>query len=324
MEKVHGTSAHISYDPYKEGCPVHFFSGGGKHEDFVALFDEELLKTNFWSKMGATPFTIYGEAYGGKLMGMRDTYGDKLRFIAFEVKIGDLWLSVEKAYEFCISLDIEFVPFEMVAAEVGVLDSMRDMDSLVAKRILGLDTSKPREGIVIRPPFEVRLNNGTRLIAKHKSAKFSEHKQPREVTPDKLEKAKEAAKIADDWVTHARLMHVLDAFPEPHAIQITGEVIKAMIADVQREGDQEIEFTPEVNKAISRAAALCYKNYLNSQIHNLTMEEEGDVDGAVFGHTRSTATKPEQCEYDTTGKCAETGYCSDTCMSTSEIAGQPF
>jgi len=40
MEKIHGTSAHISY----QNSNIGFFSGGSKHEDFIKLFNREELK----------------------------------------------------------------------------------------------------------------------------------------------------------------------------------------------------------------------------------------------------------------------------------------
>jgi len=46
MEKIHGTSAHISY---KDGF-LSFFSGGSNHETFVALFDSETVDVDFTIK----------------------------------------------------------------------------------------------------------------------------------------------------------------------------------------------------------------------------------------------------------------------------------
>ena len=43
LEKVHGTSAHISF---KEG-QLHFSAGGEKHDNFVKLFDAEHVRAGF-------------------------------------------------------------------------------------------------------------------------------------------------------------------------------------------------------------------------------------------------------------------------------------
>ena len=97
MEKIHGTSAHITYKADKN--ELNFFSGGCNHARFLTLFDADKLKERFGATIPGT-CTIYGEAYGGKLQGMSATYGKELGFVAFEVEIGDRWLNVEKAHGF--------------------------------------------------------------------------------------------------------------------------------------------------------------------------------------------------------------------------------
>ena len=57
------------------------------------MFDENFLKEKF-KEIGIDKIIVYGEAYGGKQQGMRATYGDKLKFIVFDVKIYDRFLSV--------------------------------------------------------------------------------------------------------------------------------------------------------------------------------------------------------------------------------------
>lgn len=66
-EKIHGTSAHVKYNA--ETKELKFFSGGSKHEQFLALFDQEKLKATFEQNHLEHPttksITVYGEAYGG-------------------------------------------------------------------------------------------------------------------------------------------------------------------------------------------------------------------------------------------------------------------
>jgi hypothetical protein len=99
LEKIHGTSAHITYRA-AANPEVTFFSGGAKHADFVSLFDAEGLKQRF-EELGLDDVTIYGEAFGGKMQGMSKSYGIKLRFIAFDVMVGrgeqGVWLNVPNA-----------------------------------------------------------------------------------------------------------------------------------------------------------------------------------------------------------------------------------
>lgn len=115
MEKIHGTSSHISYTPAKQDMAafapsrIGFFAGGGSYEEFITLFDAEAIRNKLDEMTPTKHVHVYGEYYGGKMQGMGNTYGDKMRFVAFEVKIGDMWLNVPKAEDFVKSLGLEFV-----------------------------------------------------------------------------------------------------------------------------------------------------------------------------------------------------------------------
>lgn len=186
LEKIHGTSAHIKIineiieeigrEAIKEP-KVTFFSGGEKHERFIMLFNEEKLKEKF-KELKLNNITIYGEAYGGKLLKMKKTYGDMLKFVAFEVKIGDKWLSVPQAEYFVKEFGLEFVAYEKIPTTLEAIDAERIKPSVQAKRN-GIEEPKLREGIVLRSLQELTKNNGGRIIAK------------REITdPEKLKKIK--------------------------------------------------------------------------------------------------------------------------------------
>ena len=77
MEKVHGSSAHVSWQADRNP-QLAFFAGGTKHENFVALFDQEALLARF-PELGHDKVIVYGEAYGGKMQKMGHTYGPDLR-----------------------------------------------------------------------------------------------------------------------------------------------------------------------------------------------------------------------------------------------------
>jgi len=258
LEKLHGTSSHISFHLPTSGGdnPLRFFSGGEKYENFVKLFDQEALLKKFQDS-GVESATVYGEAYGGKQQGMKDTYGPNLKFIAFEVQIGDSWLSVPQAEAFVKDLGLEFVYWELVSSDMDSLNAQRDADSVQAIRN-GMGPGHKREGVVLRPPFECTLNNGERLIAKHKRDDFRETKTPR-VVGVPLEVMQDAQKVADEFVTELRLSHVIDKLPEATGIEHTGLVVKAMVEDVFREGAGEFEETPQLKKCISQAAAKLWK-----------------------------------------------------------------
>ncbi len=263
LEKVHGSSAHIRLTriaDYLGGVQITYFAGGEKHERFKAIFDESKLREAFLAS-GLTALTIYGEVYGGKCQGMKDTYGEELRFIAFDVMVGETWLAVPQAVEIVESFGLEFVPFEKGPTDLAWLDQQRDLPSRIAKR-RGILEDKQSEGIVIRTPIEVRKNNGQRIIAKHKTAGFRETKTPRQVDDAVLAVLSEADKIAEEWVTPMRLQHILQKItPTGTAWDFCdiAPVSTAMLADIQKESVGEIVWSKEAEKAIRRKTAELFK-----------------------------------------------------------------
>jgi len=256
MEKIHGTSAHIAW---KDG-QVRLFAGGVKHDDFAALFDIEYLTKKFEEHFGDyNDVTLFGEAYGGKCQAMQKTYGNELKFVGFDVKVGDNWLTVPAAAKIFRKFGLEFVRYKKIPATLDELNKQRDIESTQAVRN-GCGRGKMREGIVARPLIELTKNNGKRIIVKHKRPEFSETRTPRKVNPDKLKVIAKAKEIADEWVTAMRLNHVLDKIPQPHDITKTGQVIKAMIEDVRREAAGEIVESKDEMKEIGRKTALMYKS----------------------------------------------------------------
>ena len=254
MEKIHGTSAHIRWKDNK----IMYSSGGEKPERFIGLFDKEYLIKKL-TELGLEQLIIYGEAYGGKQQGMSDIYGKELKFIAFEVKVDNNWLSVPQAEEIVKELGLEFVYYRKVPTILKILDEQRDSDSFQAYRN-GMGWGKKREGIVLRPLIELRKNNGARIIAKYKNENFRETKTTRKILDEgKLKVLEEAKTIAEEWVTEMRLVHVLDKFPEADITQ-TGNVIKAMIEDVKRESEKEVIWSKEVERMIGKKCAILFKN----------------------------------------------------------------
>lgn len=275
MEKCHGTSAHLAW----KDNSLRFFSGGESHDKFVALFDQSKLTAAF-TELGHAEIIVYGEAYGGKQQGMRDTYGDKLKFVAFDVKVGDSWLNVPLAEAIVTHrLGLEFVHYVRVPTDIDALNAERDKPSVQAIRngitvVVGDDVTenvtvhpklgrllnaKKSEGIVLRPLIELTLNNGDRIIAKHKRDDFRETATARKVVdPSEQKVLDEAEAIAAEWVVPMRLEHVLQKL-EVRGVQDTPLVIKAMLEDIHREAQGEIVESKAADKAISRATAQLFK-----------------------------------------------------------------
>jgi len=264
MEKIHGTSAHISYNNGEVG----FFAGWGNYDNFVALFDEDDLKKRFGEIIiGNETAIVYGESYGGKQQGMSSVYGKEEKFIAFEVKIDDVWLNVPKAEQIVLGLGLEFVHYNRIPTNMSTIDAERDALSIQAQRN-GMG-EHPREGVVLRPIEEVTLNDGKRVIAKHKTDAYSETKTPRVVSPEKLRVIEEAKAIADEWVTPMRLEHILSGNGLELNMENIGKTIPLMIEDIIREAAGEIVDSQDAKKEIGRQTALLIKRTLNAKLNEV-------------------------------------------------------
>lgn len=263
---VHNTSSHVVWNQGRVG----FFSGGASYPEFVKLFDADKLAAVFQT-LDAEKVTVYGEAYGGKLQGMSATYGKALKFVAFDVQIGDLWLATPQAEDVVHKLGLEFVSYIKIPTTLEAIDAAMMAPSEQAKRN-GMGSDKPREGVVLRPIVEVTLNNGGRVVAKHKRKEFQEREnQPKPIDAAKLEILQQAEAIADEWATEMRLAHVLDKFPDAE-IEQTREIIQAMIEDIEREAKGEIVESKAARAAIGKRTAQMFKRRLQ-----VVLETKGGI-----------------------------------------------
>lgn len=252
-EKIHGSSSHMKWN--KDN--ITFSPGGEKYVNFVSLFDIGFLEGKF-KELGLDEVTIYGEVYGGKMQGMKKIYGDKLKFIAFEVKIFDRWLNMEAAEKIVLDFGLEFIYYTKISTDLKVLEEERNKPSVQAKRN-GILEDRRKEGIVLRPLIEMMRSDGKRIMAKYKNEEFIETKTKRKIiNPDKLKVLDEANEVSTEWVTEQRLSNILDKFPEASIEQI-GNIIKAMIEDVKRESEKEVTWSKEVERAIGRNCAKMFK-----------------------------------------------------------------
>jgi len=274
-EKIHGTSAWITYKGEETPQKLQYHSGGAKFESFTSLFDEQKLLNKMIEIFGNKTVKIHGEHYGGKIQKMRTTYGEKNAFVVFDIRVGDSWLSFDKVQQLGKTLELDVVDGIIVPATVEALDIERDKPSVQAKKN-SIDEDKIREGIVIRPLVEMCDNSGKRIIAKHKGESFMETKTPRDVSPEKLKMLEDAELIADEWVTPMRLTHVLDKLELSMTTDITKmrDVIAGMIADVEKESTDEAIINQDAKKYIGKKTAQLFKEHLNSMIKSSKNQEE--------------------------------------------------
>jgi len=267
LEKIHGCSAEIKFTAEIGTGKVDVSFDGGllSPEQFSNIIDKSIVEkfVELNKQYNNESMSVFGELYGGSINHMSKVYGEEKRFVVFDVKVGDVFLSVPQAEDTANRLGLEFVSYKRIPVTIEAIDAERDAESVQAIRV-GMGSGKYREGVVLRPLFEARLNNGERIVAKHKRPEHSETKTPRTLNEDELKVLSDANEVAEEWVTETRLQHVLDKITGTRDMKLMGTVIKAMTEDVYREAHGEIVESKAIQGAISKKTVALYKNYLET------------------------------------------------------------
>jgi len=288
LEKIHGCSSHITFTRIvteytnnvgeKSVGNFHYHGGGVPGATFKALFNTAEIET----KLSALPYdkiTIFGESYGGSMQKNQWRYGDKLKFVAFDVRVNEDaaaentggWLTVPEAEKIVLHLGLEFVHYVRIPTKLSLIDEWRDACSEQAIRngVTARDGQFiRREGVVLRTVDEKLDRRGNRIIAKHKRDEERETKTPRKVVdPAKVEILKEARKVAEEFCVMERLRHVLAHLNlEPVDMTCAKTVIVEMINDINREGAGEFAPSNTVNAEIGKRTAQLLKQYLADKL----------------------------------------------------------
>jgi hypothetical protein len=265
LEKIHGTSAHISVDLVKG--KVKFFSGGENYENFCKLFNKEGILKGILDleNICCNGVILYGEAYGGRQQKMSGTYGDKLRFIVFDVMVGGKWLTVREAESITIKCGLEFVSYKKIKSTIEELNAAMSEQSIQAIRN-GVGEGKVREGIVIRPMEEDVDDLGERVIYKHKTKEYSETKRVYALGEEVVKQQGNVEEIAKNWVTGMRLEHMLQKIKRDGVKETYTSVINYMLEDVKKESTDEVDISPALEKAVKKLVSKLYNRKLKSGV----------------------------------------------------------
>jgi len=262
LEKIDGTSVKINYNIGK----LTFLSGCINFVLFKSLFKEQDIKEFLDKHFPNCHVEIYGEGYGGRIQKMSETYGKDIKAVFFEVVVNGKFLSVPNAEEVVKKMGLEYVFYNRIPFDMVSIDAERESESQQAIRN-GCGTGKRREGIILRPLTEMRLNDDSRVIAKYKNEEWRETSSPRVVGDvDKLKILEEANAIAFEWVTTNRLNHVLQNFSNPD-IRDTPNILKSINEDILLEAAGEIKFSEAAAKSINKRTVELFKGYLKGQIN---------------------------------------------------------
>lgn len=170
-EKIDGTNIRVIWD----GFNLEFKGKTDKADMYPGVLD--VLKTHFneekmdffFKTDGQRTFTLYGEAYGGKIQ-KGQTYRDTPGFILFDVLCTrddglETWFSHQALVEVSEALSITLVPLLRCAPLFVAVEMCKyGFESKLRK-------TAP-EGLVIKPKIELKDKQGERIITKLKLSDF--------------------------------------------------------------------------------------------------------------------------------------------------------
>lgn len=181
-EKVNGTNVRLSYDgadPVYRGNEHAFVAGRTNDAQLNPALLNEVVRiakgAPFEDVFGDAQVTLYGEGYGPKIGPQGSRYADAARFILFDVRVGEWWLTRDNVIDVGAKLGLD------VVAVVGE-GTLRDAVELTREGFASVhaapstdnDDRPPltAEGLVLRPMVDLWNRRGERVIAKIKHKDF--------------------------------------------------------------------------------------------------------------------------------------------------------
>ena len=186
-EKIDGTNIRITYSPsmsWEAGDrqtvePASMTIGGRTdaaqiHADLYKWITENITLPKLEATFpdADTSVVLYGEGYGAGIQKGGGDYSAQKRFILFDVRVGQWWLSQENVEDVAAKLDIDHVPYfgEMTLEEATEV-VRNGFNSKVALYTTGI--KREAEGLIGRPVETLFDKKGHRLIVKLKTRDFA-------------------------------------------------------------------------------------------------------------------------------------------------------
>lgn len=167
-EKIDGTNIRIYWDGHKvsyHGRTENASIPANLMNRLIELFGGEVNEEMFEQKFGETPVILIGEGYGAKIQKGGGNYREDNDFILFDVSINGKYLSRENVKDIANYFNLDVVPTIMI----GKLEDGVKYVKEKPKSKIGVADA---EGLVARPLFELKDENGKRIIVKIKVHDF--------------------------------------------------------------------------------------------------------------------------------------------------------
>ena len=132
------------------------------YDRMLRLVDE--VGGDFIIACDSRPFTIYGEGYGGKIQ-KGSKYSTEMDFVMFDVRIHDAWMERDFVRDLGA---ITGIPVAPVVGSGTIDEAIQCVKGGLKSRWGDFNA----EGLVIRPPVELKNKWGERVIAKVKEVDY--------------------------------------------------------------------------------------------------------------------------------------------------------
>lgn len=252
--KIDGTNGRLIWNgeegEFYTGSRNMVLGGGQDNHGFNEWAQDQIDTDLFKEYFEDTNVVVFGEFFKNDILG-RVEYGDEPRFRVFDVFINTVFLDWADVLGVADKLNLDVTPYEFIE-EPGydsLTDYIKEYDDPLAKDSADPD-DKIAEGIVVRPPVEMKYKKDNRVMYKVKSEKFEEVKKGtnKGSSNDKTSSSNyddEMIDTIDKYITDSRIRSVIESMKEHDPTlevsrRITGEVIQETIKDIREESTEEL------------------------------------------------------------------------------------
>lgn len=169
-EKVDGTNIRVHWNG--EDITIGGRTDNAQVPTFLLAALKPLYSADLWRSIfpDANDVTLYGEGYGPKIQ-KGDHYRQDHALVAFDVRVGDWWLSRENILDVAAKLSLDVVPL------LGTFTLREAVTAVKTQSIESRWQGARIEGIVGHPAVDLYTRKGERIMAKIKVKDFVDYER---------------------------------------------------------------------------------------------------------------------------------------------------
>lgn len=185
---------------------------------------------------------VFGELIGPSVCkGLKVNYGPENDFAGFDIAV--IFENGDSVYLDDVFVDMLFILSEIPTAPLlgtGTFDDLAKLPRNFKSKYLEVDGDNEAEGFVLKPVYPAHLPNGSRVIFKFKSDRFSERKQQKvkKAVPDMSEGDADKLMTMSAYINPGRIDAVMskEIFTIKDFGKVQGLVAKDALEDIEKDG----------------------------------------------------------------------------------------